>query len=512
VGSYPGFALSVAARGSICCAAFNWNTETDHFRFEVLDISNPASIRRLGFLDSIGGYDIHLDRSLAYVSGFYVDFEFAIVSLADSSHPTLLGACTTPGWNFGVWADSLRAKAFVADHWEGLEVTSTADLSIPVLDTTVLPAHAAQDVAVSGSTLCIAWNMAGVGVLDVADPRRPHQVSALDTAGQLPNTQAVTLRDSFGYTAWPTFPTMRSIDLTDRLRPAFAGGCNAGNPMDIVLLDSVAYVAAARLFSVVNVARPREPRLVGSCVLPDESGGMALCDTLALVPNAPTQVVNIANPAQPVVIAEIDRYAWNVAVKDTLAFFAGGNGLFTYSIANVHAPYLIDSTAWGANVFDVIVVDTLAYVGCRDGLRLLSVADPSSPRLLGYYATPYLVWRMTYAQPYVYAACAEAGVVVFETTQTGIAEPAVEPSILSRTVYLEPNPTRGLTRVVFGAGTLDATCVSIVDVAGRDVTPEKAVSRHAGEIVIDAEALGRGVYYVRVESPERAQFVKLVKN
>jgi hypothetical protein len=515
VGQYPGWSVSVAARDSLCYATIDNPSQPGTQKLVVLDLSDPSQPYQVGLLEGAGGLDLYLADSLVFVSGYNAGVGyFQVLSVADPQLPRLVGQAPTLGDNWGAYADLLRHVALVADGPEGLQVFDISNPASPVDQATLLPAGSSLDVSPNGAAAAVANDWAGVKLLDIGAPSEPVELSAFDTTYQDPLCAAAALSDSFLFAGWSRWPYFRSLDATSPESLSMAGGCAAvqGWPQDITLRDTFAYIAGMRRFQIVNVSRPREPVLVGSCVLPDESGGMALCDTLAFVTNAPVKIIDIRDPVAPVVVGEVNRGAWNVFVQDTFAYLAGGNGLFTYSVADVHAPYLIDSTAWGADVFDVVVVDTLAYVGCRDGLRLLSVADPSSPRLLGYCATPYLVWRLTYAQPYVYAACAEAGVVVLETTQTGIAEPAVEPSALSRTVQLVPNPTRGLTRIVFGAGTSDATRVSVVDVAGRDVTPRKAVSHHAGEVVIDAEALGRGVYYVRVQSPGRSQFVKLVKN
>jgi hypothetical protein len=279
----------------------------------------------------------------------------------------------------------------------------------------------------------------------------------------------------------------------------------------MVLRDTLVYKASMRNFQVVSVARPRQPVLVGSCVLPDESGGMSLRDTLAFVPNAPTQVVNVADPANPVVVAQIGRYAWNVFVKDTLAFFAGGNGLFTYSVADIYSPYLIDSTAWGANVFDVVVVDTLAYVGCRDGLRLLSVADPVEPHLLAFQPTAYLVWRLAYAEPHVYAACSEAGICIFETTQTGIAEPDGRPCWQREAIRLVPNPAGRSVLMDFGGRPATRPAIAVLDAAGRQVTAAAEVSLGDDGERLDLSRLAPGVYFVRLQKGSHASVAKLVK-
>ena len=79
-------------------------------------------------------------------------------------------------------------------------------------------------------------------------------------------------------------------------------------PQDMVLRDTLVYVAENARFQIVNVARPREPVLVGSCVLPFASHGLDLEDSLAFVGNTTSlQIVNIARPSNPVVIGGNQR-------------------------------------------------------------------------------------------------------------------------------------------------------------------------------------------------------------
>jgi hypothetical protein len=519
VGQYPGFALSVAARGNICCAAFNWNTETDHFRFEVLDISNPATMRRLGFLDSIGGYDIHLDRSLAYVSGFSDDHEFAIVSISDSGSPAVLGRLATTGWSFGVWADSLRAKAFVADHWEGLAVVGTADPGAPVTDTIFLQADAARDISVWGVTACIAQYMAGLKLLDVSNSVQPVEISALDTTGQRPFAGAVAFCDSFAYVAWSSPPTFRTVAVAEPTRPSFVGGCSPGNPMDIVLRDTFAYVAAARLFSIVNIARPREPALVGSCTIGDLTGcGLALWDTLAYINAIPgLWIVSIADPSAPRVIDTAGGRrlnAWGIAVRETLAFIPSFyDTMWIVSVADPRelrylagVPLGIDN--WGYDA--VVVEDTLVYVATLNEVILVNVKSPAFPAIVARCPTPYAARRVVYDEPYVCVACNEAGVLILDTVTTGVTEGSL-PLPAREVIRLEPSLTHGMASLVLPPGQrVGPVRVAVRDVAGR-LQPAVGLRSTGSAVTIDVGELPPGVYFVELSGDRTRAVFRLVK-
>jgi hypothetical protein len=133
-------------------------------------------------------------------------------------------------------------------------------------------------------------------------------------------------RDSFAFVDWYAVPILRVMDVSIPSRPVMAGGVDLFNPPDdMIIRDSFVYCAEVNRFQVVNIARPREPVLAGSCVAGDANrAGLCVDDTLAYVGNFVSDVVDIRNPASPQVISHFDRGASNIAVRDTFAFVASG--------------------------------------------------------------------------------------------------------------------------------------------------------------------------------------------
>ncbi len=512
VGQYPGFALGTAARGNICCAAMYWSTDEDHFRFEVLDISNPGSVSRLGYLNDIGGYDVHLDGPLAFVSGFQSSgFEFTIISIADSTNPSRVGGCTTPGDNSGVWSRLAMDRAFVADRSQGLTIVDISNLNNPSVDTSLMKASRAQDIWIDGDYAYVADCAAGLRILDVSDPPAPAEIGGLDSMHYW-TSETVTARDSFAFEGlgWP--PYFRSILVSDPTRPVVVGGgASETVPKDMVLRDTLIYLAGRLRFHVINVARPREPELVGSCVLSGDVWDMDMEGNLAYVTSRYFTTVDVSRPDSPQVIHEWGSRASGVDIVDTIAYLAY-YGLKTASVANPTSPYILDSVPLNDIISDVVVVDTLAFVGGYT-LHIFNVADPRNIRQVGSWTAPHWVRRLLYAPPYLYAACYAAGVCILETTQTSIEEPLsrrpgviavrVWPSVTMRWVHVEvAAPASPLELELF-----DAMGSKVPDAAWSSIVSLGDCFR----MELDLAGVPAGVYVLRSRVEGKTWTTKVVR-
>ena len=282
---------------------------------------------------------------------------------------------------------------------------------------------------------------------------------------------------------------------------------------DVVLRDSFVYVAANHRFQIVNVARPRSPVVVGTCGLPIlyDVYGMCLQDTLAYVSTYPLAIINIANPSQPETIGSIPCGTWGVFVSDTLAYL-GATSFQVWDVASPTAPVFVDSLSFGPLVYGSVVVDSRAYVACADSLRLVDVSDPHNMRVIAQHSLPYIGWKVVYDSPYVYVATLDAGVCIFETTATGVAE-LPKPSRPWSSIRLAPNPARNWVDVIVTSPLTSPCRLSLIDVDGREVASVKLVSGPSQErrTRISLRNLAPGLYFLRAGTEGWSGVLKIVK-
>lgn len=512
VGSYPcGHALSAIARGNLVCASYEETSDPYPVRFITLDISTPTSPRLLAKLNDLGGYDIFLDGPLAFVSGrvWSDNPPFQILSIADSAHPAFIDSCrTTTRYPWGVWENAGLNRALVADEYDGLAIVDISNLNNTVLDTSIMVAASAEDVAVDGHYCYVADGMAGLRILDVTDPAKPALVGGIDTAYEGASSYSVAARDSIMYACW-FYPYFRTYDVSDPTQPDLLGACFPPDeePMDMVLRDSFVYAASNYEFNIVSVARPRQPVVVGTCGLPERSREVLLADTLAYVDNLfSVTVLSIAEPTNPRIIGAWDGRPNGIDLHDTILYAVAPETLWCLSVSNPSAPSVLGFAPVPRYMHDVVVVDTIAYCAGWE-MAFVSVADPRNLRRLpDRWVPPSWIRRVIYAPPYIYTCCTDGGVSIHETLETGISEEAKRPMVGQAMVV--PTVTTGWVRFLTNDAEPWRGRVTVYDPTGAQYA---VTSGFNGNRSIDLSSAPGGVYLLRLETDKGSSIVKVVK-
>jgi hypothetical protein len=355
-------------------------------------------------------------------------------------------------------------------------------------------------------------------VLDVSNPVAPALLGELDTLGSVETNYSVAADDSFAYMGWFNQPFFRVADITDPANPRYVGSSSNvfEYAQDMVLRDTLVYCADHYQFEVVNVADPTNPRVVGSCGLGDMNIGLCLQDTLAYIGSwFGLIIVNIARPDMPLVVSTTGGTRTStdgVAVRDTFVYVPSSyETLWVFSVADPRTPYVLAGAPLGTGNWGhcASVVDSLVYVGCNRNVTVVDVSDARNPRAVGSCATPTWVRRVAYAEPYVYACCFDAGVVVLETTAVGQQEPnrTARPQAALR---VTPNPAGGLALVGFGAPLHAPGRLSLYDATGRRVSA-KPLRTGVKWVRLHLSGLPPGLYFILAETGTGVHKSRLVK-
>jgi hypothetical protein len=500
----------VEARGHLCYVTTGNPNEPGDITFNILDVSIPSFPHRLGSLDSVGGRDVCLIDTLAFGSGDGDLNRMTVVSVADSTRPRIIGYAGRPGGGEGVWASALAQSAFVAGNFAGLQVYDTRNTSLPTRDTFVLDAGRAVDICIDNGRAYVADEESGLKILDVSDPREPTTLGSLYGASE-PYTTSVVARDSFAFVDWYGLPLFRVVDVSDPSRPLLLGGVDVFSyPEAMVLRDTFVYVAEARRFQIVNVARPREPVLVGSCVSTDGVYfGLAVEDTLAfVVGGVNVEVVSIADPSSPHVVGNGGPGSYGVAARDTFVYIPYPyDTLLVYSIADPTSFRLLSAVPASYFPSDAALGESRIYVSSVYGLDVYRLDNPAQPVHVGSIASPDAVFRLAYLGGLVYAAMQQSGIAIYETTAVGVSERGAASTARHARLRVASNPVRDAVRIL---GASSGTRVCVCDATGRAVSVKPAKWK-GGIIELNTAGVRSGVYFVEVKDTSTTVVLRVVK-
>ncbi len=371
--------------------------EVDSNRLQIINISDPASIKDIGLFIVPGSiWALGIEGNFAYVDFYNRDlgsYGFLIIDVSTLSSPFQTGTYGLGGRNCEVWVkDSL---AYVAAYSRGLSIINVSDPSGPFEIGFFDTQGKAYDVFVQDTFAYVADGDSGLSIINISDPYHPTETGFCDSLGW---SVGVWVQDTFAYVADRSSIVnggVRIINVADPSSPDEVGfyyetlreACN------VWVKDTFAYVADGDSgLRILNVSDPASISEIGSS--PGAFTNLYISDTLAYVIDdykGGLHIIGISNPSSPVEIGSCNTpgdYNEGIWVQDGLAYISGliDNPSYTASL------FIVDVTnpaspveAGFYNMHDefcpsgVYVKDSLAYVGYDvHGLYIFKYTGPVS--------------------------------------------------------------------------------------------------------------------------------------
>jgi len=330
---------------------------------------DSLNVTRVGELRSLTGYtlDVAVTDSLAFIgttTGFYV---------LDITHEASLREVARVD-SISVYSIAISGNRAYLGCPLDVKILDISDARHPELLSSVLAdvvGSSFESIAVSGNILCAAAanNANTVYVMDVTDPRSP---SVLDSI------------------MGPTCGTM-------------------------VMRDSLLYIgedhAASQHLQVYDLHDPTHPRLLSTVTAISHVQDLEIRgDSLYVASMAGIYVVNVTDPAAPVVSATYDHVP-GFSPQDLAV-----DGNFLYVVTDYVGPVIFDISIPGQIVpLDTISINGLGCCGQVESgnhrlfvttywasFHILSTEDPGAPAQIGVYGTPDAIYSIGVAGANVY--------------------------------------------------------------------------------------------------------------
>jgi hypothetical protein len=339
---------------------------------EAVSVANPLAPVRSGFLATPSfAMDVVVERGMLYVAAASSGLKIASASpLA----PTRFPPVALPDLPRDIAVSG--TIGYLALGSEGLQ---TVDLSNPALPALLgsYPTGDALDVEVVGDRAYVAAGLFGLRILDVSDPANPIHLGLEDTPGF---AYDVAVSGSVAYVADQT--SLILLDVSNPADPSLIGSSGV-DAYGVAVAGSYAYVAywnSVSQFgglSVLDVSRPGSPTIVGGADLsnvPGEdvvvTGTTAYLVTQAyiLAPGG-LLIYNVGDPAIPVLVGSHSSpfFAHDVAISGTMAYVAGTEGQIL-DLADPASPVLAGALATPADdVTSIAISGPMAFVTDASG-------------------------------------------------------------------------------------------------------------------------------------------------
>ena len=461
-----------------------------NYGLRIINVSNPSSPWEEGYVVGTCG-DAHEVQVLGWFA--FVAGGFDIVDVSDSSNPTIISHLNTPGWNFGVWVNRQMgsgAYAFAADHFAGLAVIDISNPVSPVQKDTIGEADDAKDILVVGGYVFLANDKAGVKIIEISNPQLPVEIAQIDTVSAECHLDVIGIKDTVlfisGWWGNANKSIFRSFSIADPSIPYELDRrqTHSYGHGSIAIAESIAFFADVAV-EAINISDPANLDTFRSYLLPPTALAYDIFakDSLVYVPAgyAGFRIISYGDPWNPYEIGSFPiGFASGIWVIDTLAYLGGDeNGLVVLSVADPTSPYQVGSANF--RCLYVRVVDSLAYMDGGGYFRILNVLDPTNITEVGRHSFGgYQLWADS---NYIYCACNERGIVIYEILEPGINEREIKGP---QGNPLIPTIIRSGARLRFSP----KSRVEVRDAVGRLIKETKV-----GEEVI-LEGLSTGVYFL----------------
>ena len=435
VGGYDtrGSVNGVAASGNYAYVADGYESG-NHLAGEgmvVVDISNPASPQRVGgYVTDGSAWDVAVSGNYAYVAG---SAGLQVINISNPASPGRIG--WLHDWQFPQYhAESGSARgvavsgnyAHVAYGVAGLQVIDIANPASPQWVGGYHTSGYAYGVAVSGHYAYVADGDDGLQVIDIANPASPQRVGGDNTSGI---ADGVTVSGNYAYVA-DGDAGLQVIDIANPVSPKRVGGYHtSGGANGVAVSGNYAYVADGDAgLQVIDISNPVSPQRVGGYVTSRTASGVAVSGNYAYVAigvgswfeSGGLQVIDISNPASPKWVGSYynsngSAYGKCVAVSGNYAYVAhGSDGLLLIDISNPAKPQRVGGYDTSGDARGVAVSDNYAYVADGNALQVIDISNPANPGRAGGYGTSGSALGVAVSGKYAYVADGAAGLQVID--------------------------------------------------------------------------------------------------
>ena len=399
----------------------------------IYDVSDPNDPQPVKLLALTPAQDLFIENNFLFVSLMSGTLE--IIDISKPKEITEEGITATYQ-NEGLANRATRVAgdtAYVAFDQAGLHVLDITDIKNPVHKPAwEYTATGAKSIALdtAENTAYITDDQIGLQKIDVADPANmtqlaefdtPADVTAIDVAGDY----AYALDDSVGDTPENEGLRIFKLTITNKAVEFNLSGFIAtpGRAADVCVFTENAYVADGENgLQIINIMDKTAPELRSQVETPGTAAGVFVDSGFTYIADGGEglSVVDTGRPASPERLASVDTagYAGDVFVAGDFAYVADGdNGLVIIDVSKPVAPKLTGYIKTPGTAEGVTVEGNFAYVADgHEGLAIIDIANKNSPSIAASFNTDGYAEKVSITADIAYVADGENGLTAVDAS------------------------------------------------------------------------------------------------
>jgi hypothetical protein len=425
-------------------------------RLVVLDIANPAEPVEVGKSSPLSGFeDLAITGNQAYVAAG--DGGLLVMDVSDPSAPAQVNVYPTlaPAWSIATEGNTAYLAA-----GDGLHILDISDAMAPASAGFFGTPDAVRDVAVASDIAYLAEAFSpgdnpnergGLRLVDISDPASPAAIAYYPMnplhadAFEAPNAphgaHSVAVAGGRAYVTYRTERQggLRVLDISDPAQPVEISNYRdyVYYVSDVAVVEgpstdaeqTYAYLATGVNMGllVLNVSDPAQPVVLADNV-PGWARDLAVVgDTLLVADEAGgLQIADISDPAHPTGAGSYITLgdARDIVVSEDRAYITGGlRDLWVVDVSAPAQPTQAGVFPSSGSILSVAAAGSMAYLAAEtEGLLVVDVSDPAHPSQIGAFDTPGLAYGVDVAGAHVYVA--DGQLQVLDVTDPAAPAPA----------------------------------------------------------------------------------------
>lgn len=349
------------------------------------DISNPYSPVQLDHLTTIGYCDeLSIQDNLLFLAEWNQGAR--IIDISSPTNLTSISSITTTG---NVWqAIEKDDHLYLAKNNGEVSIYNITNPTSPTLTSTITNSSILKDsrsISLEGNTLYIADSGMGIRVVDISNPAMPGQIQ-VQTSPIRTRVENALKKDNYFILA-AVDRGIKIVDTSLREIGSFNGFPTSVFGLNIEGDTLYAGYGGAGLV-ILNISNPASPILIGQYDTPGWAYGVATSGNYAYVGDYDSlQVINITNKAAPTLQTTIplSTNCFKIQKLSDLLLLACSTSLHLFDISNASTPTLINSIPAEISIknFDLDKdTRTIFLIDSNNKIKVYNISNPVAPQFI----------------------------------------------------------------------------------------------------------------------------------